>query len=94
MFYDRIADLVREGLSKGIRVNQLTDAVEKQYIVDVLISCRFNQCKAADILGWHRNTLGRKLQDHRVNVEQLKAQARERKPAASQAAQTHQTRFA
>lgn len=94
MFQSMILDLVREGLNKGVRVNDMTDAVERQYIVDVLISCGFNQCRAAAVLGWHRNTLNRKLIQFRIKIKELRAQVSERKPATSQGVKPQHVRFA
>ena len=39
-------------------------AIERNLIIDTLTKTRGNRCKAADILGWSRSTLWRKLKNH------------------------------
>jgi two-component system nitrogen regulation response regulator GlnG len=39
------------------------DAVEREHVLRVLRHCDGNQVKAAEILGIHRNTLRKRLQD-------------------------------
>ena len=52
-----------------------TDAVrefKKRYIMEVLSRHRGNQCKAAEELGMHRNTLSRTLTELDMNTDQIK----------------------
>ncbi len=52
-----------------------TDAVrdfKKRYILEVLARHRGNQCKAADELGMHRNTLSRTLNELGLDSTQIR----------------------
>jgi DNA-binding NtrC family response regulator len=49
-----------------------TDAYEKKIILNILERVAWNQTKAADILGIHRNTLLIKLEALGIKVKQLK----------------------
>ncbi len=58
---DQLESLVAELIEKGIVFEDAVGEFEKRYIKLVLEKVNGNQSKAADILGIHRNTLGRKL---------------------------------
>jgi Fis family transcriptional regulator, factor for inversion stimulation protein len=40
----------------------------RAYVMAVLINCQWNQCKAARLLGMHRNTLARQMQEFEIVV--------------------------
>jgi DNA-binding protein Fis len=58
--------LVVEMVTKGIRYEDAHREFEKRFIAYVLTHVDGNLCKAADVLGMHRNTLSRKLTEYRL----------------------------
>ncbi|HEX37258.1 MAG TPA: sigma-54-dependent Fis family transcriptional regulator [Candidatus Cloacimonetes bacterium] len=43
--------------------------VEKKHIEKILEECKYNQLKAAHVLGVHRNTLSRKIKEYHINIQ-------------------------
>jgi DNA-binding NtrC family response regulator len=58
--------LVEEMVTKGIRYEDAHREFEKRFIAHVLVKADGNLCKAADLLGMHRNTLSRKIAEYRL----------------------------
>ena len=58
--------LVEEMVAKGIRYEDAHREFEKRFIAHVLGKADGNLCKAADVLGMHRNTLSRKIAAYRL----------------------------
>jgi Fis family transcriptional regulator, factor for inversion stimulation protein len=58
--------LVDEMVTKGIRYEDAHREFEKRFITHVLLKVDGNLCKAADLLGIHRNTLSRKIVEYRL----------------------------
>jgi DNA-binding NtrC family response regulator len=56
-----LENLVLQMHSAGISYADAVREFKKRYILEVLSRHRGNQCKAADELGMHRNTLSRTL---------------------------------
>ena len=52
--------------SSGIGYDDAVREFKKQYLREVLIAHRGNQCKAAEELRIHRNTLTRKMGAYRI----------------------------
>ena len=63
---DRLEQLVREMVDKGIRYQDAQREFEKHFIARVVSTCDGNLGKAATLLGVHRNTLTRKIQDLKI----------------------------
>jgi Fis family transcriptional regulator len=63
---EQLERLVDEMVSKGIRLEDAQREFEKRFIAHVLTKVDGNLCKAADVLGMHRNTLSRKLTEFRL----------------------------
>ena len=63
---EALEHLVEEMVSKGIRYEDALREFEKRFIVSVLERADGNLCKAADVLGIHRNTLSRKMSEYRL----------------------------
>jgi Fis family transcriptional regulator, factor for inversion stimulation protein len=61
-----LEQLVDEMVTKGIRFEDASREFEKRFIIRALLTSRGNLCRAADLLGMHRNTLSRKLTEHRL----------------------------
>ncbi len=53
-------------VQKGIRFTDANREFERRYISRVLAQSDGNLSKAAEVLGIHRNTLSRKMADHRI----------------------------
>ena len=65
---ERLEALVEEMLKRGIRLEDATEEFEKRFIQTALARTTGNQCKAAELLHIHRNTLARKIVRHRLNA--------------------------
>ncbi len=63
---EQLEDLVGEMVTKGIRYDDAQREFEKKFIAHVLVQVEGNLCKAADLLGMHRNTLSRKITEYRL----------------------------
>ena len=58
--------LVAEMLEKKVCLNEALEKLEEHFIQTALARSGGNQCKAAQLLHIHRNTLGRKLVQHKI----------------------------
>ena len=63
---DQLEGLVHEMITKGIRYEDAHREFEKKFIAYALTKAEGNLCKAADLLGMHRNTLSRKISEYRI----------------------------
>jgi Fis family transcriptional regulator, factor for inversion stimulation protein len=63
---EQLEQLVEEMVTKGIRYEDALREFDKRFIAQVLIKADGNLCKAADLLGIHRNTLSRKITEYRL----------------------------
>ena len=63
---DQLDHLVDEMVTKGVRFEDANREFEKRFITHVLSRADGNLCKAADLLGMHRNTLSRKIAEYRL----------------------------
>lgn len=59
--------------SSGIRYEDAVQEFKRQYLREVLIAHRGNQCKAADELGMHRNTLSRAMAELGLSLAEVRA---------------------
>ncbi len=53
-------------VARGIRFSDASREFERRFIARVLADAGGNLSKAADVLGIHRNTLSRKMAEHRL----------------------------
>ncbi len=58
--------LVAEMLEQKVRLDEALEEFEKQFVQTALARSGGNQCKAAQILHIHRNTLARKIAQHKI----------------------------
>ena len=58
--------LVQEMVTRGIRYEDAHREFEKRFIAQVLSEVDGNLCRAADLMGIHRNTLSRKITEYRL----------------------------
>ena len=63
---EQLERLIDDMVSRGVRYEEAQREFEKRYIAHVLAQAGGNLCKAADLLGMHRNTLSRKIAEHRL----------------------------
>lgn len=67
-----LESLVFQMHSNGISYNDAVREFKKRFILEVLSRHRGNQCKAAEELGMHRNTLSRTLAELELDTAQIK----------------------
>jgi DNA-binding NtrC family response regulator len=65
--------LVTQMHSSGIRYEEAVREFKKQYLREVLVAHRGNQCKAAEELGMHRNTLSRSMAELGLELSEVRA---------------------
>lgn len=63
---DELERLVDDMVTRGVRYEDAQREFEKRFIAHVLARADGNLCKAADLLGMHRNTLSRKITEYRL----------------------------
>ena len=59
--------------SAGVSYNEAVRQFKRRYILQVLAQHKGNQCKAAEELGMHRNTLSRTLAELDMNTAQIRS---------------------
>ena len=64
---DQLEALVNQMIEKGIAYDDAVGEFQKKFIKGVLDRNHGNQSKAAKVLGIHRNTLGRKVEELGLN---------------------------
>ena len=64
---EQLERLVDDMVSRGIRYEDAQREFEKRFIAHVLAKAEGNLCRAAALLGMHRNTLSRKITEHRLH---------------------------
>jgi Fis family transcriptional regulator, factor for inversion stimulation protein len=65
--------LVTQMHSSGVRYEDAVREFKRQYLREVLIAHRGNQCKAAEELGMHRNTLSRAMAELGLELAEVRA---------------------
>lgn len=65
--------LVMQMRSSGVRYDDAVREFKKQYLREVLVAHRGNQCKAAEELGIHRNTLSRAMAELGLDLAEVRA---------------------
>ena len=63
---EQLEQLVDDLVTRGVRFEDAQHEFEKRFIVHILGKADGNLCKAADLLGMHRNTLSRKISEYRL----------------------------
>ena len=66
--------LVTQMHSSGIPYEEAVREFKKQYLREVLVAHRGNQCKAAEELGMHRNTLSRAMSELGLNLAEVRTE--------------------
>lgn len=79
--------LVAQMHSSGIPYEEAVREFKRQYLREVLVKHRGNQCKAAEELGMHRNTLSRAMSELGLELSEvrtgLKRPPRSERPVVS-----------
>jgi DNA-binding NtrC family response regulator len=65
--------LVTQMHSSGIRYEEAVREFKKQYLREVLVAHKGNQCKAAEEMGMHRNTLSRTMAELGLSLAEVRA---------------------
>ena len=73
MLRRELDSLVTQMHSSGIGYDTAVREFKKQYLREVLVAHRGNQCKAADELGMHRNTLSRAMAELGLDLTEVRA---------------------
>ena len=63
---EQLERLVDEMVTKGVRYEDAQREFDKKFISQVLLKADGNLCRAAEVLGMHRNTLSRKITEYRL----------------------------
>jgi Fis family transcriptional regulator, factor for inversion stimulation protein len=66
MVKDQLEGLVSQMVERGILFNEAICEFEKRFIKRVLDRANGNQSRAAELLGIHRNTLSRKIDEYKL----------------------------
>lgn len=64
--------LITQMHAAGVAYNEAVRQFKKRYILEVLSHHKGNQCKAAEELGMHRNTLSRTLAELDMSTAQIR----------------------
>ena len=66
-------NLITQMHSTGVSYDDAVRQFKRQYLLEVLRAHRGNQCKAAEELGMHRNTLSRTMAELDLEVAEVRA---------------------
>jgi DNA-binding NtrC family response regulator len=66
--------LVTQMHSSGIPYEEAVREFKRQYLREVLLKHRGNQCKAAEELGMHRNTLSRAMSELDLQLAEVRTE--------------------
>jgi Fis family transcriptional regulator len=66
--------LVTQMHSSGIPYEEAVREFKRQYLREVLVAHRGNQCKAAEELGMHRNTLSRAMAELGLQLAEVRTE--------------------
>ena len=77
---DQLESLVLQMYKAGVRCSEAVREFQKAFILTVLKDQRGNQCRAAEKLGIHRNTLHRTIRDLEIDIGPSRGLGRRRPP--------------
>jgi len=64
---EQLESLVGMMVERGILLEEAVTEFEKRFIKRALECAQGNQCRAAKVLGIHRNTLSRKIAEYKLD---------------------------
>lgn len=73
--------LITQMHSSGVSYSEAVRQFKRRYLLEVLTQHKGNQCKAAEELGMHRNTLSRTLAE--LNMDRVQIRRGMRRPPMS-----------
>jgi Fis family transcriptional regulator, factor for inversion stimulation protein len=76
----QLENIVLEMYREGTRFEEAVREFQRVFILTVLRDKKGNQCRAADKLGMHRNTLRRTIRDLQLDLGPIREAARRRPP--------------
>lgn len=79
--------LVSQMYASGVSYTDAVREFKRRYLLEVLARHRGNQCKAAEELGMHRNTLSRTLTELKLDSSEIRAGLK--RPVASERPRIH-----
>ncbi len=77
---EQLESVVLQMYRAGVRCSEAVREFQKAFILTVLKDQRGNQCKAAEKLGMHRNTLRRTIRDLEIDIGPTRETGRRRPP--------------
>jgi len=77
---DQLESVVLQMYRTGVRCSEAVREFQRAFIITVLKDQKGNQCKAAERLGIHRNTLRRTIRDLDIDVGPTRVTGRRRPP--------------
>jgi Fis family transcriptional regulator len=77
---DQLESIVLQMYKAGVRCSEAVREFQKAFILTVLKDQRGNQCRAAEKLGIHRNTLHRTIRDLEIDIGSSRGLGRRRPP--------------
>ena len=77
---EQLDSVVLQMYRAGVRCSEAVREFQKAFILTILKDQRGNQCKAAEKLGMHRNTLRRTIRDLDIDIGPTRATGRRRPP--------------
>jgi Fis family transcriptional regulator len=66
MISERLDKLIDEMVNRGVHFEDAVREFEKRFIIRVLAQSKSSLKRTADALGIHRNTLSRKMAEHKI----------------------------
>jgi Fis family transcriptional regulator len=73
---DQLEALIMQMYKSGITYSEAVCEFKKRFILTVLQDSKGNQCKAARLLGMHRNTLSRTIAELKLDAKGLRTGTR------------------
>jgi Fis family transcriptional regulator, factor for inversion stimulation protein len=80
---EQLESVVLQMYRAGLRCSEAVREFQRAFILTVLKDQRGNQCKAAQRLGIHRNTLRRTIRELEIDISPTRAMGR-RRPGRSE----------
>ena len=77
-----LENLVTQMHAGGITYDEAVREFKRRFLLEVLVSHRGNQCKAAKELGMHRNTLSRTMAE--LNIDPVHVRTGLKRPSRSE----------
>ena len=80
---DQLESVVLQMYRAGVSCSEAVREFQKAFILTVLKDQRGNQCKAAEKLSMHRNTLRRTIRELKIDIGPTRVSGRRRPPRSA-----------